>query len=234
MRVRSLLWLSLCVPIYAACANGSPVEEEEEDGGAVVRPDAGPQNQNCEANKCPNGYYDLDKKPVGPNCGCEYACTRQGDDDPLDPDFVDANCDGIDGVAGQCIFVSTSLGNDGAADGTAGKPFKTIQRAIQFSFEESKRRPVCVSTETYAENLELKDGVGVYGGFDQANADAPFRRAKKRGATDIATVLNAAAVSGPLAGTGAFAADIKQETHFESFTVNVSLPDAPDGASLYG
>src|SRR5262249_27339279 len=54
---------------------------------------------------CAPGTVDLDGKAEN---GCEYKCTKTSNapDDPIDPDFIDDNCDGSDGVVASCVFVA--------------------------------------------------------------------------------------------------------------------------------
>lgn len=220
-----------------ACAKGATVEEEEDGGSVVSDPDASGPLQPCEQGKCPTGFIDLDKNPGTGRCGCEYQCTKTAETDSFDSKFIDENCDGNDGMAGQCIFVSLTKGTDENPDGTTKKPFKSIQKAVQFAADELKYRPVCISGEVYAENIDLKPGISLYGGFDEQDPLVPFRRAKKRsnGVTPIETIIDARAGSGALAGTGILVADAKREMHIEGLTIRVSLPvGVNDGLSTYG
>lgn len=224
---------------FAGCATGEPTTEEDptpsevvptEDGGGT--PDANKPPVKCTPGQCPTGFYNLDGKADGDNCGCEYACTKRGEDDPFDTGFVDANCDGSDGIVNECVYVSTSIGNDGG-DGTRTKPYKTIAAALAVAAAGSKKRPVCLSAEKYTEAVELPSGVSLYGGFDQADTSFPFRRSTKHGTADIATVIVAPEV-GIQAGTGILVRELKDETHIENLTLQVKIPAATNGLSVYG
>lgn len=227
---------TVALALVFACAKGATTEEEETDGGTIGTADSGPPLPACETGKCPAGFIDLDKNANTGRCGCEYQCSKTSDTDVMDPQFKDENCDGNDGTAGQCIFVSLSKGSDDGADGTTKKPFKSIQKAVQFASDELKYRPVCISGEIYAENIDLKPGISLYGGFDEQDALVPFRRSKKRtnGVTPVETIIDAKVSTGALAGTGILVSDAKREMHIEGLTIRVSLPPANDGASLYG
>ncbi len=61
------------------------------------------------------------------------------------------------------VFVSTSLGDD-SGGGTRERPFKTLKKAVQVAQQQQVRVLACA--ETYAENLEVVDGVSIYGYFD--------------------------------------------------------------------
>jgi hypothetical protein len=131
------------------------------------------------AGSCPTGFYDLDNSygPTLPNCGCEYACTKVGNADPIDNDYKDDNCDGSDGVVESCVFVSNA-GTDAANGGGRTSPVKTIGYAIDLAFQRGGY--VCLGAETFEGAFTLRSGVSVYGGFDPA--DANFSFARRRGA----------------------------------------------------
>jgi hypothetical protein len=82
-----------------------------------------------------------------------------------DPDGVDANCDGIDGVPADAIFVDTDDGDDGTGDGTMDAPYKTLGAAIQAAVDAGKSQ-VFVGEGLYLEDLDLVTGVSLYGGYE--------------------------------------------------------------------
>ena len=57
----------------------------------------------CALEQCEQGWYNINGDDSD---GCEYECTSfaPGPDLP-DPDFIDSNCDGIDGEIDQAVFV---------------------------------------------------------------------------------------------------------------------------------
>jgi hypothetical protein len=228
------------VSALVACAMGEAAPDEGEDPGAVT-PDGGgtapdgapkPPPGPCVPGQCPPNTWNLDGKTDGENCGCEYSCTKRSDEDELDPAFEDTNCDGSDGVVATCVYVSVSKGDD-AGDGTRLKPLKTLARAVLVAGSGTKKRPVCVSAEKYAESVDLPSGVSLYGGFDQADAAFPFRRSRKHGTTDIATTI-VAPTTGPLAGDGVLIRELREDMHVENLTLEVKIPEAQDGKSVYG
>ena len=75
--------------------------------------------------------------------------------------YVDRNCDGIDGVAETSIFVSSQ---STASHGTIEHPYKTIGEAIQ-AFNPTKHTAILVAAGTYMEQVVLKSGVRIYGGY---------------------------------------------------------------------
>ncbi|MFH1532043.1 MAG: MopE-related protein [Pseudomonadota bacterium] len=82
-----------------------------------------------------------------------------------DPASQDANCDGIDGVPGDAIFVDTESGNDGTADGSMAAPYQTLAAAIQAAVDAGKGQ-VYVGEGSYLEDLDLVSGVSLYGGYE--------------------------------------------------------------------
>ena len=115
-------------------------------------------------------------------------------DDP-DPSFADSNCDGIDGNRDLAVFVSASAGSD-ANDGTWGHPVMSISRGLQLA-SGGGRNQVLVAEGTYGERINLKSGVGVYGGYrpsDWSRSEANTRPVLQPAAGDGAIV---GALDGP-------------------------------------
>lgn len=81
----------------------------------------------------------------------------------LAPPFTDTNCDGIDGDASRAIFVSNK-GKDSESCGTQASPCKTITKGLAIAVKES-RSYLLVAQGIYNEDLVLKNGVGIYGGY---------------------------------------------------------------------
>jgi hypothetical protein len=63
-------------------------------------------------------------------CKDPTPCTPSDPNDPPDDDFMDTNCDGIDGVAAAGLFVDPVSG-DNANPGTRERPLKTIRAALE-------------------------------------------------------------------------------------------------------
>ena len=117
----------------------------------------------CSWDICLENFYDIDGDPAN---GCEYSCTQNGIDIP-DLDFIDANCDGIDGDPEYAIFVATDGENIPLLDGggTPDRPMLTISYAIEQA--SGDRMSVYVSAGTYTEQLILRDSVSIWGGFSR-------------------------------------------------------------------
>ena len=117
----------------------------------------------CNYGACEPGWATL--TPDDPTSAC--ACQLQpGDDHPeLTAPFNDQNCDGIDGDASNSIFVDGLTGVDNTSCGTMAAPCKTIQYGVN---QASTGNDVLVSQGTYVESITLKNGVGIYGGYNAA------------------------------------------------------------------
>ena len=107
---------------------------------------------------CEPGFLDVNLNPAD---GCECAFVSSVDL----PDGIDTNCDGVDGEIDVAYFVSKdgSNLNTGAVD----DPFLTVDFALEQAFLDGKR-DVYVATGVYSENITLRQGISLYGGY---NAD---------------------------------------------------------------
>ncbi|MBX7078124.1 MAG: hypothetical protein K1X88_02985 [Nannocystaceae bacterium] len=99
--------------------------------------------------------------------------------DPPDLAGVDADGDGVDGTVCASLFVDPTLwvpGNDGTVP---SKPLATISDAIARASEYSPPRAVLVAAGDYAETLDLRGGVSIYGsytaGFAARDLETPTR-----------------------------------------------------------
>ncbi|MDW8362712.1 MAG: DUF1565 domain-containing protein, partial [Myxococcales bacterium] len=130
-------------------------------------PDGSHQRAVCREGRCglecEAGWGDADADPSN---GCE--CAIRGADDVPDPDFVDSNCDGIDGDVAIGVFVApAAAGGNDAHPGTRDRPVATLARAIEIARTAGRaRREVYVSAGTYPGPLRLESGVSLYGGYD--------------------------------------------------------------------
>ncbi|MCB9522715.1 MAG: putative metal-binding motif-containing protein [Myxococcales bacterium] len=119
------------------------------------------QNGACVLTDCQPGFIDLDGNPAN---GCEYACVRQAALDLPDPEAIDANCDGIDGMANSAIYVDAGRGRAAGA-GTAADPVDTIATGLVLA-GELRSTQVLVGQGNYDEQVFLVPGVGIYGGYN--------------------------------------------------------------------
>ena len=70
-------------------------------------------------------------------------------------DYVDENCDGVDGVIEHALFVWA--GNTSAGTGTRTNPFRTLDQALA-SLASSGKRYILVAEGVYDENVVLSEG----------------------------------------------------------------------------
>jgi hypothetical protein len=165
-----------CDPAYHHCINPNPGECP---GGFCGIPCA--SDQDCSDYYGPGYLCDLQNNScyvqiqfVNTNQeetdGCECASTAadptdQPDlaDDFLRPgeNYVDRNCDGVDGEASRALFVwsgSTS------SLGTRQNPFTTIGEALS-AYDPSRYTTILVAAGYYPENLVLQEGMQLHGGY---------------------------------------------------------------------
>ncbi len=116
---------------------------------------------NCVFQGCQNNYYNLDGDLSN---GCEYFCVAQGPTDLPDSQYVDANCDGIDGDISEAVFVART-GDDGNA-GTMGSPFRTIGKALNVASTTSGISQILVASGDYEEQIFLVNGTHIAGGYE--------------------------------------------------------------------
>ena len=161
---------------------------------------------------------DHDGYPDSIDCAPRSASTHPGATDKPDLDFVDSNCDGIDGDAAKAIFVSLS-GND-ALPGTMIAPLCTLAAAVAAA--DARDKDVYVGAGTYSEALTMVSHVGVYGGYSTS---------WRRSLTPTTRITGAATASGDT--EGAVALNVAGTTTLQLVTLAPSVPGAP-GASSYG
>ena len=158
-----------------------------------------------------DGYPDnVDCSPRDPN-------VHPGAPDLPDPQFVDSNCDGIDGTAAGAIFVSP-IGDD-ANPGTQTAPKRTFAAAMLAAAAAGK--DVCATLGTYTERLDLQNGVSVYGAY---SSDWTTRG---MGVTRVTGVAEASST------VGAVAVGISAPTTLQFVTLAPGAPPQPGGSS-YG
>ena len=117
----------------------------------------------CKDFSCADAGTGLsDDGGYAPPAPVDAACVANGGADLPDDDFADSNCDGIDGDRAHAIFVAPA-GND-SSPGALETPLKTIAKALTIA--ASSHKDVYVCTGTYAENVAVAQGVGIYGGYD--------------------------------------------------------------------
>ena len=139
-------------PAHCGRCNRACGELQFRNADAVC--DVAPDTPQC-VMVCREGFVDLAN---GSDDGCE--CAVQGELDL--PDGTDQDCDGIDGEVDQGVFVSKIGRRDGL--GSLEDPVNSVGRGIEIAAEQGFR-DVYVATGVYSENIELAEGVNVFGGY---------------------------------------------------------------------
>ncbi|MEA2390985.1 MAG: hypothetical protein QOK31_1094, partial [Solirubrobacteraceae bacterium] len=193
-----------------ACADGARRVTETREGN------------NCRTTRkaailrCARADVDCDGYLPPRDCNDHDAAIHPGVADKPDLQFVDSNCDGIDGDATHAAFVSP-IGDDGSP-GTRARPKRTFAAAIA---AVPRGGDVYATFGTYPETLFVHDGVGVYGGYDTS-----WRRS-------LANVTRLVGGFGSADSLGASASDVTAPTVLQLLTL---APGAATGAggSSYG
>ena len=108
----------------------------------------------CGGNKSPS---DADVE-AGPSC------TATSADDEPDVAGTDANCDGVDGVVTDAVFVDAARGSDASA-GTREAPVASVGKGIEVAVENGKHM-VLLAAGTYSGTVTLADGISIHGGYE--------------------------------------------------------------------
>lgn len=207
----------------------------------------------CDTDGCKSGWVD---RAGGV---CNYQCTpgpsvitpggsgkprdRPGDVNANGYSWRDAdtNCDGIDGDIERAIFVDTVSGSDQNL-GTFDEPVATIGRAISIA-SPIDRNEIYVSKGQYNEDLALRSGVSIYGGYDAAPkslSDGTFKWTRDAANT---VTIKGEHITGVKHRIGLRGEDITDTTYVQNVTVEsahatdlvpVLVGVAKNGASSYG
>ncbi|MEO1229979.1 MAG: MopE-related protein [Myxococcota bacterium] len=103
-------------------------------------------------------------------CECRRRLGNTDGDLPEFPDlsqatvFTDENCDGVDGVAAEAVFVSAGAAAGG--DGSRARPFRTLTRGMQAQ-RVGGQSYVLVAEGIYSETIRLQDGDILHGGYSR-------------------------------------------------------------------
>ncbi|RME24171.1 MAG: hypothetical protein D6806_10000, partial [Deltaproteobacteria bacterium] len=91
---------------------------------------------------------------------------------------VDDDCDGVVDEGCRCVYVAPN--GDDANNGSADSPVRTIRRAFEIAGGIAGPRQIClggspgcssgvVPNAIYRENVRMRDGISILGGFDPSN-----------------------------------------------------------------
>jgi hypothetical protein len=129
--------------------------------------------------RCLDGYckvqYQFANVDKDATNGCECPAALDVSDEPdtypVYPQpgwaYVDRDCDGVDGVAATSLFVwAGTTESPGARNGTRGHPYKTIAEAVtRWQQSPASFTAILVAAGSYPENVALKNGMKLYGGY---------------------------------------------------------------------
>jgi PKD repeat protein len=110
-------------------------------------------------------YIDDDSDGYSPPADCAdgNAAVNPGAADALDASGTDSNCDGVDGVAGQNLYV-TSAGTDNGTCGAIGSPCRQLAQAQTNAVSNGKSK-ILVGSGSY-NAFTLTNGLTVSGGYE--------------------------------------------------------------------
>lgn len=154
----TLLLVLASAGALAACGGGSGKGPSSALGGAAGAGETGDGGSGEDVVPSDSGAGGTDSSPAATPDECKP--TRK-EDEP-DDEFLDSNCDGIDGDVKHAIFVSPD-GFD-SDDGSIKKPVQSIAQAITLA--EADGLAVYVCNGTYRENVVIDAPVSIYGGYD--------------------------------------------------------------------
>jgi len=97
-------------------------------------------------------------------CTVENYGENYSEVDVLDEDFLDSNCDGVDGLIENHIYVDIINGDDDLNDGSYSSPVKTIAKGIELAGIDGKT-DVLIAKGVYPETVNLATGISLHGGF---------------------------------------------------------------------
>lgn len=130
------------------------------------------------SDQCAEGFVNVDDSD--PDCECQITDVNDI------PDGVDTDCDGFDGIVfgdnPNVIFVDPNGGNDSNNGETPGAAVRSLRMALNKTTDE--RVYVLAAGGKFEEQVTLKDGVGIYGGYDASHN-------WERNVEDITTAIDA-------------------------------------------
>ena len=138
------------------------------DGGCVPTKSCALEGLSCGRLSTGCGEVDCGTCTAGETCGVvtRGQCAPCVPDafDPPDPNFVDANCDGLDGTIDGGLFVSRG-GSDQSGTGTQSNPLFSLRRAAELVATRPEVHTVFIGEGTY-EGVTWTAPVSLAGGYD--------------------------------------------------------------------
>jgi PKD repeat protein len=172
----------------------------------------------------PDPDLDDDGTPNESDCEPNDPAIHPAADDPLEAPYTDSNCDGVDGVASEAIYVSPDGINSAARGTTLSDPVATINFALTRA-QATARTKIFIAGGTYEEVITVVNGTSMFGGF------APGDGEWGRSAGNPTTILNRAMTFNDV--TGLLAANVTTATRLQLLRVVAGSTSATGGSS-YG
>lgn len=192
----SILVLSMSAAVIGIACSSGDGEHTETDGHAAVHDGGAPDSAHEGVQGDPIAEPDAAMPEASwPEQDASNDCTPTPGPDLPDDDFLDSNCDGIDGDIAEAIFVAPA-GSD-LADGTIDAPVSSLAKGVQLAMAENKSVYLC--NATYSEQLIVRDkAIRVVGGYD---CDNGWKRSTERAtvAPPSGAALVVESVNGPMA-----------------------------------
>ncbi|MFB6262272.1 MAG: hypothetical protein ABEL76_01415, partial [Bradymonadaceae bacterium] len=129
-----------------------------------VRPDDAALDVGPDGRSDGAGGRDGQSEDASPDSGSDGDGGQCAKTDRPDPEFKDADCDGIDGDRDRSVFVSTA--GDASNPGTLPKPLDSIGDAIRKVKNSTSKEWVLIEGASFEETVELSEGVHIAGGYD--------------------------------------------------------------------
>lgn len=155
-----------CAPLEQVCVDRfcrAPTPDEADAGCTPSTCESLAYSCGTHDDGC-GGQLDCGQCQSGSGCaaqGTTGICEACETADPPDDAYMDSNCDGIDGVASESVFVDPA--GDDASAGTREAPVKTVARALMLAADG---RPILISKGIYMETLTVQSGpVNLHGGY---------------------------------------------------------------------
>lgn len=167
---------------------GDACDKDIDGDGLANEKDPDPRNRDTDGDgvtdgfdNCPSvanpGQADSDGDGFGDACDCAPAnkAIHPGAVDDPDTNYVDTNCDGIDGDKTRAVFVSAAHGDNKNA-GTNLSPVKDLDVAIARAKAEGK--DIYVGAGTYAvDTVVFQGGLRIFGAYQtDALPGEPFTK----------------------------------------------------------
>lgn len=140
------------------------------DGGCVPTTSCALEGLSCGRLSTGCGEVDCGSCAVDQTCGAvtrgQCAPCVPGAFDPPDPNFVDSDCDGLDGTIDGGLFVSLR-GSDQSGTGTQSNPLFSLRRAAELIATRPEVHTVFIGEGTY-DGLTWTAPVSLAGGYDSS------------------------------------------------------------------